>query len=84
MIQIAYDAVDVPQLLQDFSFIVNDDRELLNWLINKDEAAILRNGQAVFLRAAGDPFVHSFRNTKVDPLFFCSELFLFSSHSGSF
>ena len=44
LIEILFELVDVPQLLNDISFVVNDDREFFDWSVEKNAAAKLGYG----------------------------------------
>ena len=44
LIEILFELVDVPQLLNDISFVVNDDREFFDWSVEKNAATKLGYG----------------------------------------
>ena len=44
LIEILFKLVDVPQLLNDIFFVVNDDREFFGWSVEKNAAAKLGYG----------------------------------------
>jgi hypothetical protein len=44
LIEIFFELVDVSQLLNDISFVVNDDREFFDWSVEKNTAAKLGYG----------------------------------------